>query len=121
VTDTPDIESLRAQWVEAFNAHDLDRHVALYTGDALLFGSNDTLHQGHHGIRAYFGALPVNAAVRSYPAPVVRQLSDDVAVTAAHVEFGDGETRLPYRLTWTVVRRGGNWRIAQHHGSPCKA
>ena len=117
---TPDIDSLCSQWVDAFNAHDLDRHVSLYTGDALLYGSNDMLHEGQQGIRAYFGALPANAAVRHYPAPVIRYLSDDVAVTAAHVDFADGSTLLPYRLTWTVVRRGGNWKIAQHHGSPRK-
>ncbi len=27
---TPTVESLHAQWVAAFNAHDLDRHMALY-------------------------------------------------------------------------------------------
>lgn len=117
---TPDIDSLRAQWVDAFNAHDLDRHIALYTADALLFGSNDTLHEGREAVRAYFAGLPATAAVRHYPPPVVRSISDDVAVTAGPVDFGDGETLLPYRLTWTLVRRGGDWKIAQHHGSPRK-
>lgn len=120
MSGTPDIASLRAQWVDAFNMHDLDRHVALYTGDALLYGSNDTLHDGRENIRAYFTNLPATASVRSYPAPAIRYISDDVAVTAAHVDFADGGTLMPYRLTWTVVRRGGDWKIAQHHGSPRK-
>ena len=116
--DTPDTESLRHAWIAAFNAHDLDSHAALYTEDAMLFGSNDTLHRGQTGIRGYFGKLPGTAGVHSYPAPEVVFLTDDVAVTAALVDFADGETLLPYRLTWTVVRRDGNWKIAQHHGSP---
>ena len=121
MSDTPDIDSLRRHWIEAFNSHDLDAHVALYTPDALLFGSNDTLHRGHAAIRSYFGGRPPGARVHSYPAPQTVFLTDDVAVTAALVDFADGDTLLPYRLTWTVVRRDGGWKIAQHHGSPHQA
>jgi hypothetical protein len=56
--------------------------------------------------------------VQSYPPPQVRHLSDGVAVTSGHVDFADGAVPMPYRLSWTVVRQDGNWRIAQHHGSP---
>lgn len=114
----PTIEALIAAWVEAFNSHDLDRHVALYTKDAMLFGSTDELYRGHDGVRAYFGGLPDNATVRDYPMPLVRHLDDSVAVTAGYVDFADGEELLPYRMTWAVVRRGDDWKIAQHHGSP---
>lgn len=115
---TPTIDELLAQWIEAFNAHDLDRHMELYTDDAVLFGSVDDLQDGKAAIRAYFGNRPPGVRVRSYPPPLVRQLGDDVAITAGHVDFADGDTPMPYRLTWALVRRGGNWRIAQHHGSP---
>lgn len=112
------IESLIAAWVDAFNSHDLDRHVALYTDDALLFGSTDELYRGRDGVRAYFGKLPADASVRNYPPPVIRHLDDGTAITAGYVDFADGERLLPYRMTWTLVRRGGEWKIAQHHGSP---
>ena len=36
---TPTLESLHQQWIVAFNAHDLDAHIALYTEDATLFGA----------------------------------------------------------------------------------
>lgn len=116
--DTPTVDDLRYQWVEAFNSRDLDKHVSLYTENAMLFGSKDELYRGQSGIRRYFGALPANACVRDYPTPAVVHLSEDVAVTAGYIDFADGETLLPYRLTWSVVRQEGNWRIAQHHGSP---
>lgn len=116
MTDTPTIETLRLQWIDAFNTHDLDRHVQLYTEDAMLFGSHAELYRGHEGVRRYFGGA--DASVRSYPEPAVVMLGEDVALTAGYVDFAEGDTLLPYRLTWTLVRRGGNWKIAQHHGSP---
>lgn len=118
MTDTPSIESLRMQWIDAFNSRDLDRHVRLYTEDAMLFGSDPVLYRGHEGVRTYFGALGPGACVRNYPEPAVVSLLDDVALTAGFVDFAEGGRLLPYRLTWTLVRRQGNWRIAQHHGSP---
>lgn len=118
MTDATTIESLIAQWVDAFNAHDLARHVQLYTEDATLFGSTDELHQGQDAIRGYFAALPAGARVAHYPPPVITLIGDAAATTAAHVDFANGDTLLPYRLTWTLVQRAGNWKIAQHHGSP---
>lgn len=115
---TPTAESLHAQWVAAFNAHDLDRHMALYHEDAMLFGAVDELQDGRPAIRAYFAKRGPAVRVKSYPMPLVRQVSADVAVTAGHVDFADGATPSPYRMTWVLVRRDGNWRIAQHHGSP---
>lgn len=118
MTDTPTIDDLIAQWIAAFNAHDLDRHMALYTADAMLFGSTDTLQDGRDAIRAYFGGRGPGVRVRSFPAPQVRQVAEGVAAVAGHVDFADGDEPMPYRLSWMVVRRDGNWRIAQHHGSP---
>jgi uncharacterized protein (TIGR02246 family) len=115
---TPTVESLHAQWVAAFNAHDLDRHMALYYEDAMLFGAVDELQDGREAIRAYFGGRGPGVRVKSYPMPKVREVSADVAITAGHVDFADGDKPDPYRMTWVLVRRDGNWRIAQHHGSP---
>jgi len=118
MTATPTVESLHAQWVEAFNSHDLDRHMELYAEDAILFGAVDELQDGRAAIRSYFAGRGPGVRVKSYPVPQVRQVTADVAVTAGHVDFADGEEPSPYRMTWVLVRRGGNWRIVQHHGSP---
>lgn len=118
MTDTPTIESLIDRWIEAFNAHDLDRHMALYTQDAMLFGSVDTLHAGRAAIRTYFGNRPPGVRVKSFAPPHVQHIADGVAVTAGHVDFANGDHPMPYRVSWTLVRQKGNWVIAQHHGSP---
>ena len=118
MTATPTIESLLAKWIEAFNSHDLDRHMELYTEDAMLFGSVDELQDGRAAIRSYFGKRPPGIRVKSYPLPRARQVAADVMITAGHVDFADGGQLSPYRMTWVLVRRDGNWRIAQHHGSP---
>jgi uncharacterized protein (TIGR02246 family) len=114
------IEELLAQWIAAFNAHDLDKHVALYRENATLFGAVDELKIGREAIRGYFGGRGQGVHVASYPMPRVTMIGEDVALTAGHVEFADGDTRMPYRMTWVLVREGGDWRIAQHHGSPRK-
>jgi uncharacterized protein (TIGR02246 family) len=115
---TTTIESLHEQWIAAFNAHDLDRHIELYTKDALLFGSVDDLKKGREAIRSYFAGRGPNVHVKSYPMPHITHVSEGVVITAGHVDFADGPSPMPYRLTWTLVRRADNWRIAQHHGSP---
>jgi uncharacterized protein (TIGR02246 family) len=118
MTGTPTIALLLEQWIDAFNSRALDRHMALYVEDATLFGSTDDLKIGREAIRRYFGARGPGVRVKSYPMPRVAELGPDAAATAGFVEFADGDTPSPYRMTWVLVRRGGDWRIAQHHGSP---
>lgn len=118
MTATPTVETLHAQWVEAFNSHDLDRHMELYAEDAMLFGAIDELQNDRNAIRAYFARRPPSARVKLFPMPLVRYPVADAAITAGHVDFANGIELSPYRMTWMLVRRDGNWKIAQHHGSP---
>lgn len=118
MNDTATIEALHKRWCEVFNSHDLDSHAALYTEDAMLFGSIPELVVGRAAIKAYFGGRGPKVHVAQYNFPRVVMLSDTLAATAAHVDFADGETPMPYRVTWMLVKQDGNWRIAQHHGSP---
>ena len=115
---TPTIDALLEQWIAAFNSRDLAAHMALYREDATLFGSVDELKIGRDVIRTYFSGRGPGVMVKSYPMPRVAMLSPDVAVTAGHVDFADGDQPMPYRMTWVLVRNDGNWQIAQHHGSP---
>ena len=107
-----------AAWVEAFNARGLDAHVALYTDDATLFGSRSVLSIGREAIRSYFAALGPGVRVDRYHPPHVTYPTPQTAAIAAYVDFADGAMAVPYRLTWLAVQRDGDWRIAQHHGSP---
>ncbi|MBZ9938216.1 nuclear transport factor 2 family protein [Mesorhizobium sp. BR1-1-16] len=118
MSETSTVEDFVEQWVAAFNSRDLDAHMALYTDDALLFGSVDVLHAGRPAVRGYFAGRPPGVRVMRYPMPTVLQLAPDVVATAGHVDFANGEDPMPYRMTWMLVRRDGGWQIAQHHGSP---
>jgi uncharacterized protein (TIGR02246 family) len=115
---TPTIDDLREQWIAAFNAHDLDKHMALYAEDATLIGSTDTLHIGRAAIRSYFKGRGPKVHVKNYPKPTLQQITPDVAITVGHVDFADGEKPMPYRVSWTLMKQQGNWRIVHHHGSP---
>jgi uncharacterized protein (TIGR02246 family) len=115
---TATVEIMHAQWVETFNIHDLDRNIELFTEDAMLFGSVDVLQDGRDAIHGYFGRRSSNVRPKSYPMPVVREVATNVVVTAGHVDFVDDDVPSPYRMTWVLVRHDGNWRTAQHHGSP---
>jgi ketosteroid isomerase-like protein len=95
MTQTPTIEILLAKWIEAFNHHDLDKHMELYTEHALLFGSVDILQNGRDAVRAYFKAVGPDARVRSYPMPTVRHLSENFA----------GNVLSPFRMTWALVKQ----------------
>ena len=112
------IEALHDNWIEVFNNRDLDTHAALYTENAMLFGSQPELSVGRAAIRAYFAARGPAVKVLRYPLPHIVFHGADMAATAAHVDFADGAMLMPYRVTWMLVRRAGHWRIAQHHGSP---
>ncbi len=114
---TPSIEALLARWIAAFNSRDLDAHMELYAEDATLFGSVDELQIGRSAIRAYFGNRGPTVRVKSYPPPRVAMLGPDIALTTGHVDFQNEADLMPYRMTWVLVRRDGNWRISQHHGS----
>ena len=118
MAETPTVERLLQEWIKAFNSHDLDAHMRLYTEDATLFGAVDELQLGRDKIRAYFGGRGPGVRVAAYPMPNVRQIAPDVALTAGYVDFVDGPSPMPYRMTWVLVRHDGNWRISQHHGSP---
>lgn len=115
---TPTIESVHAQWVTAYNTHDLDLHVALYTEDATLFGGRPDLMFGHEGIRAYFSQFGEQDRVNAFPAPHVVMIRDDIAALSGYVDFFDNGQIVPYRMTWLLVKQNGDWKIAQHHGSP---
>lgn len=115
---TPTIESVHAQWIAAYNAHDLDHHVALYTQDATLFGGRPDLMIGHVGIRSYFSQFGNTDRVSRFPLPHIVMIRDDVAAAAGYVDFIDGNESVPYRMTWLLTKQDGNWKIAQHHGSP---
>ena len=107
-----------ARWEKIYNSGDVDKFVALYTDDPLLFGSTAKLYAGSEGVRSYFIGLPNGIKAKMGHQQAVAA-GPNVLLTSGFADFilKDG-TVLGYRLTFAIVKVDGQWLIAQHHGSP---
>ena len=113
-----DAAAIRAQWEQVYNSGDADKFVALYTKDAMLFGSTAQLFAGSDGVRAYFSKLPPGIKAKMGDQQAIA-VGPNILFSSGFADFTlkDG-TVLPYRLTLAIVKVDGQWLIAQHHGSP---
>ena len=59
-----DAVAVRATWEQTFNSGDADKIAALYTKDAMMFGSTAHLFTGTDGVRTYFSKLPAGITVK---------------------------------------------------------
>jgi len=111
-------QAVCAAWEGAFNAYDVDRLVALYTDDALFFGSKPPLYTGSKGVRDYFSNLAPGLKAKFGQQDVI-VVSPDVILDSGFIDFTTADGRVvPYRFSFTMTRVAGRWRIAQHHTSP---
>lgn len=109
---------LREAWGTAFATRDINALVALYSEDALFFGSTATLYRGRSGVRVYFETLRKDIVLDAFEPAEISLASAGIIIAAGYWNFlFDGQLR-PYRLTWTIVREEAEWRIAAHHASP---
>jgi ketosteroid isomerase-like protein len=92
--------------------------MAFYNEDAMLFGAVGELQDGRGAIRAYFGKRGPVVRVKSYPRPKVRQIDADVAITACHGDFADGDKPDPYRMTWVTANTAAGAAL-EWPGSSC--
>jgi uncharacterized protein (TIGR02246 family) len=113
-----DAAAVRAEWEQVYNSGDADKFAALYTKDAMLFGSTAQLFTGTDGVRTYFSKLPPGIKTRMGDQQAIA-VGPDVLLSSGFADFTlkDG-TVLPFRLTLAIVKVDGKWLIAQHHGSP---
>jgi uncharacterized protein (TIGR02246 family) len=110
---------LQQRWMKAFGTRDVEGLVDLYADECLLFGSNAALTSGRPAVRAYFGALPKAPLRAAFGAQSVRRLAPTVVVSAGWVDFTVGDAApLAYRISLTIVRKVGDWKIASQHASP---
>lgn len=123
--DVPAAQVVR-ELLDALNAavaaRDLERTLALFTGDVVLLGSEaEETAVGQDELRAFL--------TRFFQRPyTVRWHGDDLTVGDAAgvvwfllvgelVRSGGQEQRSPYRLSAVLLAEGGTYRIAQFHGS----
>jgi uncharacterized protein (TIGR02246 family) len=113
-----DAVAARADWEQAYNSGDADKFVALYTKDAMLFGSTAQLFSGSDGVRTYFSKLPAGISVRMGDQQAI-MAGPDVVLSSGFADFTfPNGTVVPFRLTLAFVKVDGKWLVAQHHGSP---
>lgn len=118
---TDDIVSgIMGRWAAAFGKLDAAALASLYAANAFFFGSNPKLYRGHDGVQAYFEELP------RWSSPTV-QFTDvraslaapdviNVAGTATFIVEANAEP-LQVKITWVIIREGGEWKIVSHHVS----
>jgi uncharacterized protein (TIGR02246 family) len=118
----PVVAEVQQRWAQAFARSDIDSLVSLYGEQTLFFGSTPHLYLGRNGVRRYFETLTKGYEGAAFGESHVAEISPDVIVSAGFVTFTgkhDGKHfSLVYRMSWTLVRGGGEWKIASHHGSP---
>ena len=116
------VAQMQGRWTEAFARADAEALAALYTDDALFFGSMPDLYLGASGVRRYFETLPKGYENAAFADTQAVEIGADLIVSAGFVTFTGERNRerfsLLYRMSWTLVRSGDHWRIASHHASP---
>jgi uncharacterized protein (TIGR02246 family) len=116
------VAQIQRRWAEAFARADADALASLYVEDALFFGSMPDLYRQRSGVRHYFETLPKGYEGAAFADTDAVEINPDLIIAAGFVTFtgehGGQRFSLLYRMSWTLVRSGGHWRIASHHASP---
>jgi len=116
------VTQMQRRWAEAFARADAGALASLYTEEALFFGSMPDLYRQSDGVRRYFATLPKGYEGAAFGETHAVEISSDLIVSSGFVTFTgerDGSRfSLLYRMSWTLVRSGREWKIASHHASP---
>lgn len=117
------ISGLTQEWAAAMSAHDMDRVVALYDPDAVLWGTRSpTIRATPDKVREYFGIL--KSVPSDYKAVIGEQhvrVYGDTAIDSGTYTFS--ETRngkavvRPARFSMVLRFHDGRWHIVDHHSS----
>lgn len=114
---------MESLWRDRHLSGDIEQILALYTPDALFFGSLPRMFIGIEGIREYLGGVPLSAArdVRFFNRHL-RVLGNEAIASAAYVHFDleleSRPVRWRFGMSWTLIRCRDDWKIASHHASP---
>jgi len=115
------VSTIMGRWATAFSKLDATALASLYSRNAFFFGSNPTFYRGNDGVQAYFEGLP------RWSSPTVQftdvrtahaapDVINNVAGIATFVVEANAEP-LQVKITWVIIREGGEWKIVSHHVS----
>ncbi len=122
-----DVAATTQAWADAMTAHDIERVLAFYDSDAVLWGTRSPkLRDNPAAIREYFDLL--HKVPPSYKAVLGEQrirIYGDVAVDTGTYTFSetrDGKDIVrPARFSFVFRNHGGRWLIIDHHSSAAPA
>jgi uncharacterized protein (TIGR02246 family) len=114
------VSTIIGRWAAAFDKLDATALASLYARNAFFFGSNPKLYRGKDGVQAYFEGLPrwSSPSVQFTDVRTVHAAPDviNVAGTATFIVEANAEP-LQVKITWVIIREGGEWKIVSHHVS----
>ena len=118
-----DVAAATQAWADAMTSHDVDRVLALYDSEAVLWGTRSpTLRDSPAALRDYFNIL--RTVPSSYKAVLGEQrvrIYGDMAINSGTYTFSevrDGkEITRPARFSFVYRNRNGRWLIVDHHSS----
>ena len=112
-----DVVSATQAWVDAMSSRDVDRVVALYDPEAILWGTvSPVLRDNPAAIRDYFKGLPGMPA--EFKGVIGEQRVRVYGETA--INTGTPTTQLA-RFSFVYRNRDGRWLIVDHHSSSMPA
>ena len=118
-----DIAALTREWTAAFAEHNVSRILALYSKDALLWGTTSpTLRTNPEEVRAFFeSAFKISNIKVRFDNQTIR-IFGNVAIAAGNYTFianqGDQTSSRPSRYSFTFLKDGDKWLIVDHNSSP---
>jgi uncharacterized protein (TIGR02246 family) len=122
-----DVATATQAWIAGMTSHDVERVVALYDSEAVLWGTRSpTLRDTPATVREYFNIL--RTVPPSYKAVLGEQrirVYGDIAINTGTYTFSevrDGkEITRPARFSFVYRNRDGRWLIVDHHSSAVPA
>ena len=117
-----DVSAATQAWADAANSKDLERILALYDAEAVLWGTaSPTLRDSPAAIREYFKPGANRPHLKVVLGEQRVRVYVDIAINTGYYTFSDmrdGQpVTIPARFTFTYRQRHGRWMIVDHHSS----
>jgi uncharacterized protein (TIGR02246 family) len=118
-----DITAATQSWADAFNSRQMDRVLAQYAPDAVLWGTRSQIVRDTPAlIREYFSNMPTQPHTRVALGESRIRVLGDVAISTGYYTFtgrdAEGKpTTSPARHTFVFAKRDSRWIIVEHHSS----
>lgn len=125
--DKADVTAAMEAWKSGLSeacSKDASHILPLYAEDGVLWGTiSQTIRSDKAGLTDYFVTACKKLPKLSveFKDPLIRVYGGDTAINSGYYTFSyekDGQmVQLPARYSFTYVKTGGKWLIADHHSS----